>query len=228
MALDVAFGLAELASIYPLRFFRVPSWAEIDRRLERANQLLHTPLEVQIDQPSNRPDQFADVLWLEHQKCMVEWLGTLGGDLPQTCMSEQDPWALRSAAAILFICAFAFSFAPIGGRLGDAFRAHAARNVAPPGIDAWVTPPTYTGKAHIFLTSGTSKNSPVIVVPEGNKLSLPMTGGSGKETLFTNAMWLVRDIVPMGQKADPAALLRRTVWSPLYGSSPKSSPPKAS
>lgn len=206
LALAIAFGLAALASLYPLRFFRLPSWAEIDSRLERANQLLHTPVQVQTDRPSGRPDSFADALWREHQKRMAERLGTLGGDLPQTRVPERDPWALRAAAALLFVCAFAFSFGPIGGRLGDAFRAHATRDAVPPRIDAWVTPPTYTGKAPIFLTADASKDAPVINVPEGSELSLRVTGGSGDETLaFTDAAGTVRDIAPMGQKADPAA-----------------------
>ncbi|MBT1157359.1 TIGR02302 family protein [Aminobacter anthyllidis] len=206
MALAAAFALAGLASIYPLRFFRLPSWAEIDSRLERANQLLHTPVQVQTDRPSGRPDSFSDALWREHQKRMAERLGTLGGDLPQTRVPERDPWALRAAAALLFVCAFAFSFGPIGGRLGDAFRAHAARDAVPPRIDAWVTPPTYTGKAPIFLTADASKDTPVINVPEGSELSLRVTGGAGDETLaFSDATGAVRDIAPMDQKADPAA-----------------------
>jgi uncharacterized protein (TIGR02302 family) len=203
LALAVAFGLTGLASLYPLRFFRLPTWAEIDSRLERANQLLHTPVQVQTDRPSGRPDSFADALWREHQKRMAERLGTLGGDLPRTRVPERDPWALRGAAALLFVCAFAFSFGPTGGRLGDAFRAHAKRDIVPPRIDAWVTPPTYTGKAPIFLTADASKDVPVTNVPEGSELSLRVTGGSGEETLaFTDAAGTVRDIAPNGVKTE--------------------------
>jgi uncharacterized protein (TIGR02302 family) len=202
LALIATFGLAGLASLYPMRFFRLPTWAEIDSRLERANQLLHTPVQVQTDRPSGRPDSFADALWREHQKRMAGRLGSLGGDLPQTRVPERDPWALRAAAALLFACAFAFSFGPTGGRLGDAFKVHAVRDTVPPRIDAWVTPPTYTGKAPIFLTADAS--TPVINVPEGSELSLRVTGGAGDETLvFTDAAGVVRDIAPMGQKADP-------------------------
>jgi uncharacterized protein (TIGR02302 family) len=202
LALIATFGLAGLASLYPMRFFRLPTWAEIDSRLERANQLLHTPVQVQTDRPSGRPDSLADALWREHQKRMAGRLGSLGGDLPQTRVPERDPWALRAAAALLFACAFAFSFGPTGGRLGDAFKVHAVRDTVPPRIDAWVTPPTYTGKAPIFLTADAS--TPVINVPEGSELSLRVTGGAGDETLvFTDAAGVVRDIAPMGQKADP-------------------------
>lgn len=205
LALTIAFALAGLASLYPLRFFRLPSWGEIDSRVERANDLLHTPVQVQTDRPSGKPDHFADALWREHQKRMAERLGTLGGDLPQTRVPERDPWALRAAAALLFVCAFAFSFGPMGGRLGDAFKAHAAHDVVAPRIDAWVTPPTYTGKAPIFLTADASQDMPVISVPQGSELSLRVTGGSGDETLaFTDATGTERDIAPTGPAADPA------------------------
>lgn len=205
LALTVAFAFAGLASLYPLRFFSLPSWTEIDSRVERANDLLHTPVQVQSDRPSGKPDHFADALWREHQKRMAERLSTLGGDLPKTRVPERDPWALRAAAALLFVCAFAFSFGPMGGRLGDAFRVHAARDAVAPRIDAWVTPPAYTGKAPIFLTTGASDEMPVINVPQGSELSLRVTGGSGDETLaFTDASGALRDIAPMGQNADPA------------------------
>ena len=43
-----------VAALYPLRFFRLPRNDEIDRRIERANLLEHTPVRVQTDRPSRR------------------------------------------------------------------------------------------------------------------------------------------------------------------------------
>ena len=205
MILAGALGLAGLAALYPLRFFRLPSWSEIDSRLEQANKLLHTPVQVQTDRLSGQPNSFADALWREHQKRMAESLGKLGGDLPRTRVPERDPWALRAAAALLLVVAFAFSFGPMGGRIGDAFRAHAARDAIPPRIDAWVTPPAYTGKAPIFLTADANTEAPLITVPAGSELSLRVTGGTGEETLaFTDLSGATRDIAPAGPAADAA------------------------
>lgn len=205
LAVAILFALAVVASLYPLRFFRLPTWPEIDSRVETANQLTHNPIQVQTDRLSGKPDSFGDALWREHQKRMAERLGNLGGDLPRTCVPERDPWALRAAAALLFVCAFALSFGPMGGRASDAFRAHAARDAVPPRIDAWVTPPTYTGKAPIFLTADPGADKAAVVVPEGSELSLRVTGGNGDETLaFTDAGGNVREIAPTGPAADPA------------------------
>lgn len=208
LAAAAAFGIAGLAALYPLRFFRLPTWPEIDNRVEQANDLEHTPVQVQTDRPSGRPDNFADALWREHQKRMAESLGRLGGDLPRTQLPERDPWALRAAVALLFVCAYGLSFGPHGGRIGDAFRAHAARDAIPPRIDAWVTPPAYTGKPPIFLTANAGKDTPAISVPQGSELSLRVTGGPGDETLsFTDAEGTTRDVAPKANAAEatPAA-----------------------
>ncbi|TIP09954.1 TIGR02302 family protein [Mesorhizobium sp.] len=218
IGLLAVFGIAALAALYPLSFFRVPSSAEIDRRIEAANQLLHSPVLVQTDRPSGRESIFSQALWREHQKRMAEKLGNLGGDLPRTRVPERDPWGLRAVAALLLVTAFAFSFGPSGGRIADGFSAHAARDAVPPRIDAWVTPPAYTGRPPVFLTAPAVANpvaaSPALAnngnqaasaftVPEGSDVSLRVTGGSGEETLsYADAGGNARTIEPTGQQAD--------------------------
>ncbi|TJV12905.1 MAG: DUF4175 domain-containing protein, partial [Mesorhizobium sp.] len=123
IGLVAVFAIAALVALYPLRFFRVPSNAEIDRRIEAANLLLHSPVLVQTDRPSGRESIFSQALWREHQKRMAEKLGNLGGDLPRTRVPERDPWGLRAVAALVLVTAFAFSFGPSGGRIADGFSA---------------------------------------------------------------------------------------------------------
>lgn len=183
IGLIAAVAIAALAALYPLRFFRLPGAAEIDRRIEAANQLLHSPVLVQTDRHSGRESSFSQALWREHQKRMAGKLDNLGADLPRTRVPERDPWGLRAVAALLLVTAFAFSFGPTGGRISDGFNAHGARDIVPPRIDAWVTPPAYTGKPPIFLTADANQAIPTFTVPEGSDVSLRVTGGSGEETL---------------------------------------------
>ena len=146
---------------------------------------------------------------------MAEQLAAVSGDLPRTRVPERDPWALRAAVALLFVVAFAFSFGPLGGKVADAFRPQAALDAIPPRIDAWVTPPAYTGKAPIFLTSDANQGAAVFTVPEGSDVSLRVTGGSGEETLsFAEASGNIRDIAantpdvsakPVATSAKPGA-----------------------
>ncbi|WP_353644528.1 TIGR02302 family protein [Mesorhizobium sp. WSM2239] len=198
-------ALAAVASLYLLRFFKKPTPAEIDRRIEAANELLHTPVLVQTDRPTGKETTFSQALWREHQRRMAERLGKVGGDLPRTRVPERDPWGIRAAAALLLFVAFAFSFGPFGGSLGDGFRAHAARETIPPRIDAWVTPPSYTGKAPLFLTADAGRAQGPVTVPEGSDLTLRVTGGPGDEALiFTDAVGNVREIAPAGAPAADA------------------------
>ncbi|MEP9399273.1 TIGR02302 family protein [Mesorhizobium sp. KR2-14] len=183
------FALAALAALYPLRFYRQPSPAEVDRRIEAASRLPHTPVLVQTDRPSGPPSAFAQVLWREHQRRMAEKLGDIDSDAPRPRVPERDPWGLRDAAALLLFVAFAFSQGPLGGSIADAFRPGSGFESIPPRIDAWVTPPAYTGKPPMLLTSDAKDAYEAnFTVPQGSEVSLRVSGGSGNETLtFTDA-----------------------------------------
>jgi uncharacterized protein (TIGR02302 family) len=177
------FGVLALAALYPWRRFRLPSAVEVDRRIESANKLLHSPVLVQTDRPSGTHTGFAQALWQEHQKRMAARLGRLGSDLPSARIPDRDPWGLRAVAALMLAVAFAFSFGPLGGSLADGFQPRASAEVIPPRIDAWVTPPAYTGRAPIFLTADANQATATFTVPQNSDLSLRVTGGSGAETL---------------------------------------------
>jgi uncharacterized protein (TIGR02302 family) len=182
-ALVAIFGLGALAALWPLRSFRPPSAREIDRRLEAANRLEHNPLRTLADRPSGSQTPFGEALWREHQKRMAASLGRLDAAVPDARIPERDPWGLRAAVALLLFISFAFSFGPLGGRLSDPFRPAAAREAIAPRIDAWVTPPPYTGKAPMFLTADANRGVSAFTVPQDSALSLRVTGGSGEETL---------------------------------------------
>ena len=190
LGLTVLLGIAFLTSLVALRHFRLPRAAEIDRRIELANRLDHAPVRSQDDtlSPASQ-DPFAQALWREHQQRMAAKLGKLTGDLPRTRVPERDPWGLRAAAALLLVVAFAFSFGPMGGQPADAFRAHAGVDAVPARIDAWVTPPAYTGKAPLFLMAQNSDDAPVYSVPAGSQIAVRVAGGPGDETLA----WLDAD-----------------------------------
>jgi uncharacterized protein (TIGR02302 family) len=184
----VLVGVAAIAALLPLRWFRTPSRAEIDRRIELANRLDHAPVQTQTDILSETSrDPFAQALWREHQKRMAERLGGLSGDLPRTGVPDRDPWGLRAAAALALVVAFAFSFGPLGGSIGDAFRAHATAEAVPARIDAWVTPPAYTGKAPLFLTAVEGEDQPVFVVPSGSEIAVRVAGGGDEQLTWLDA-----------------------------------------
>ncbi|PBB92632.1 TIGR02302 family protein [Mesorhizobium sp. WSM3864] len=207
IGLLILFSISALAALFALRFFRIPSAVEVDRRIEAANELLHSPVQVQTDRPSGADSLFSQALWREHQKRMAERLSGLGADRPRTSVPDYDRWGLRAVVGLLFVTAFAFSFGPFGGRISDGFVASAARDSVPPRIDAWVTPPSYTGKPPLFLTADVNQAAQVFSVPEGSDVSLRVTGGTGEETLsYADANGNDRAIEPAAPKgAAPAA-----------------------
>src|SRR5690606_26756854 len=128
-------------------------------------------------------DRFSDALWREHQRRMAEKLSQLHGDLPNTNIPERDPFALRAAAALLFVIAAAYATGPYGGSVRDAFRTPVSAPVVTARIDAWVTPPPYTGRAPVFLTADANRERQNFTVPENSTVSVRISGGSGEEHL---------------------------------------------
>jgi len=215
IGLVAAFGVAALMALYPLRFFRMPAAVEVDRRIEAANKLLHSPVLAQTDRPSGRESSFSQALWHEHQRRMAARLDSLGADVPRARVPERDPWGLRAVAALLLVTAFAFSFGPTGGRIADGFKARGTHDAVPPRIDAWVTPPAYTGKPPIFLTADANQATPTFTVPQGSDVSLRVTGGSGEETLaYADKDGSARTIDPASPQAATTAKPAATPAAP--------------
>jgi uncharacterized protein (TIGR02302 family) len=210
-ALGGLFVLALLAALWPLRSYRRPEAAEVDRRIERFNALQHAPITTQGDRLSGGKDDFADALWREHQRRMAARLGAVDADLPRTDIPERDPWGLRAAVALLLVVAFAFSGSPYGGSVLDVFRVNPGEPPVPARIDAWVTPPPYTGRAPLFLTSEANAAQTLFSVPEGSDFALRITGGTGAETMAfmdaagTAAIAAEGETAAADPKAPPAA-----------------------
>ena len=211
LATMAVFGLMALAALYPLRYFRWPVSSEIDRRIERSNALEHTPVLVQADRLTGSGDRFAEALWREHQKRMAARLGGLSSDMPRTGVPERDPWGLRAVAMLLLVTAFAFSSGPFGGSVTDGFRPTPGAPPVPPRLDAWVTPPPYTGRAPIFLTADANRDTALFEAPQGSDVTLRVTGGTGEETLSYSAVDAEEVALEPVTAGDPARPVRAGV-----------------
>lgn len=198
IALLVVFGFGLAAAAWPLTRYCAPGPAEIDRRIERANALQHAPVTTITDRLSgNERDVFANALWQEHRRRMAESLGRLAGDMPRTRVPERDPWGARALVALLLVTAFAYSFGPRGGSIADAFRTPPGAEPVPARIDAWVTPPPYTGRAPVFLTAEGNSERNIFRVPEGSEFAVRITGGA-RETLAYEDEAGIAAIAPEG------------------------------
>ncbi len=140
-------------SSYPLLRLKLPSETEGLRKVELASGLPHRPLlSYQDEQATGMDDDEALALWAAHQKALRTRLQNLrvGGVNPRGF--AKDPYALRVFAVMLLVVGYSVSDANRWSSLLTPFYTQGGGSVLPARIDAWVTPPAYTGEAPVFLS----------------------------------------------------------------------------
>ncbi|MEK1927885.1 MAG: TIGR02302 family protein [Rhizobium giardinii] len=185
----IGFAAAFVALLVPLLRLRVPGNIDADRMLEERNNLAHQAIRVQDDQPATS-GAFGHALWQEHQVRMARMINTLETGLPRPDIARSDTYGLRALPVLIACVAFAYSYSNRAGQISDAF--HPPQQVeAKPDvrIDAWVTPPAYTGRAPVFLTGRqgseqASDSTEPLRVPQFSELTVRITSG-GKATAVT-------------------------------------------
>ena len=224
LAAMIALGIAALAALYPLRFYRQPTVGR-DRPPHRARQQARSTRRC-WSRPTGRAARAAPLPKRCGASTSAAWPRASAASAA-TCRAHAFPNATPGACARRWRCCWRRPSPSPSGRWAAGWPTDSRRMAGwrpiPPRIDAWVTPPAYTGKAPVFLTS--SNNAQIagqtadqaaaqpassFTVPEGSELSLRVTGGSGEETLsFTDAAGNLREIEPQGApegaNADPAA-----------------------
>ncbi|MEN5299190.1 TIGR02302 family protein [Brucella sp. TWI559] len=197
------FAFAALVALcLPFRF-RLPDENTITARIEDVNGLIHEPLAVQTSQmATGSKDPFAIALWQEHKRRMAERLKNLQSGVPRPRIPERDPFALRAIVALLFVTASAYSLSPNSGRIADAFHIRAGGTTAVARIDAWVTPPQYTDRAPVFLSTTTdaAATAKPITVPQGSIVNIRVIGGRSERLTTTDSTGHRSDIQPVAAK----------------------------
>jgi uncharacterized protein (TIGR02302 family) len=162
-----------------LRRVARPGEAEADRRLERASGVRHRPLAVLHDRPALAG---AEGIWAAHVARAVEQLGGLRIGLPRPGLAARDPRALRGLLVVALVACLVIAGAEAPLRLARSLRPAWVPPPAPPAteLQAWITPPAYTGLAPVFLKN----EGGAVSVPAGSHLAVSVTGGSGEPSLF--------------------------------------------
>jgi uncharacterized protein (TIGR02302 family) len=147
-----------------------------DRRLEAASGLRHRPLSTLADRPAST-DSGALALWRVHLARAGAQVRTLRVGWPRPGLARRDPIALRGALIVALFAAFVIAGPDAGTRLARAFRPAVAPAASLPStqLQAWVTPPSFTGLAPLFLRP----EGGAATVPAGSQLTVSVTGGSG-------------------------------------------------
>ncbi|WP_417519182.1 TIGR02302 family protein [Minwuia sp.] len=163
--------------------FRPASADEATRRLE-AYGVDHRPLTAMNDDLAlGQRDPAAEALWQAHRRRMAERIEALRVTPPNPDMARRDPYAYRFAAVFLLVLGLAIGSTDPGGNLmaalSPSFDAGKADETV---LEAWVTPPAYTGRAPVFITAGATEDPRTIQVPVNSQL-LARFHGSGDPVL---------------------------------------------
>ncbi len=148
-----AFGLALLVSLLPLIRLPLPSRAEALRRLERTADIKHRPASSYEDRLASPQGETA-LLWAAHRARLARLVAKLKPGWPEPRTDRKDPYAIRAGLLILLAVAVVAAGGDGFERLRAAFLPAPRTATALLRLDAWVTPPVYTGVAPIVLADG--------------------------------------------------------------------------
>jgi len=177
IGLAAAFGGGFLWSLWRLLRWRAPEVEAGVARLDLNDPRLHRPLATLSDRPAG-DDPVARRLWTLHRQRAEQAAARVRVAPPVSMLPGRDRYALRALALMLLVGGVFAAGDEKLGRLGDAFHFGAPRTPpVPPRLDAWVDPPTYTGRAPIFL-SGPNAPSGEVHVPIGSTLVVRVSPGA--------------------------------------------------
>ncbi|HEY3636807.1 MAG TPA: TIGR02302 family protein [Rhizomicrobium sp.] len=157
------------------RDWRTPRWEEGARRVERDSALAHRPITERDDRLIvGAGDPFAEALWRAHIVQLLRRLGHLKVAPPAPGLATKDRYALRYIVLLALCAALLFAGADWQRRLALAFSFDEGAGAPVAALDAWITPPAYTGWAPLYLRPGSGAT---VAVPAGSQLVLRVHGG---------------------------------------------------
>lgn len=163
--------------------FRRPTGADAKRRLERESGLDHRPLTAIEDKLAlGGGDPYAEALWRAHWERVRAKVKDLRVGAPRPRVARRDPLAMRGLVLILLVFAGIVAWGDEDTRLMRAFMpSFAPTTDSKVTIEAWLTPPEYTGVAPRVVTPENAGST--IEVPDGTRIMIQLHGGRGEPTV---------------------------------------------
>jgi uncharacterized protein (TIGR02302 family) len=178
----VIFAGIAIAALLPLIRFRWPSREEALGRLDRGSGIRHRPATTLTDTLTSQ-DPIAKALWQAQRERTLASLKRIRAGLPQPRLALHDPWALRALVMVMLVATFFAAGDERAMRLGAAFDWNGVLAPTNIRVDAWVTPPLYTGKPPVILSAANKEAAALpasgpLAVPAGSTLIVRSSGGS--------------------------------------------------
>lgn len=175
------FTVLALAALSPLFRFHWPSRQDALARLDRGTGIRHRPATTLTDTVTTQ-DPVALALWQAQRERTLASLRRIRAGLPSPRLAIHDPWALRALIVVLMVATYIAAGDERKIRVAAAFDwngVFAADNVR---VDAWVTPPLYTGRPPVILSAANKEAAlPAagpLAVPAGSTLIVRSSGGA--------------------------------------------------
>ncbi|KAB2939407.1 MAG: TIGR02302 family protein [Hyphomicrobium sp.] len=180
-----AFAVAGIAALLYAVRVPFPTHEEAVRRIERVSGVPHRPASSYEDTvTANADDPRTAAIWQAHRARLASALARLRVGPPHPRADRQDPIALRALLVLGVVALLALVGDSASDRLRSAFRFNSMIALAEARLDAWVTPPSYTGKPPLMLADGargpasTTSQPKLVEVPERSVL-IVRTSGKG-------------------------------------------------
>jgi len=177
----ILFAAAAVAILVPLARFRWPSRDEALSRLDRGSGVRHRPATTLTDTLQSQ-DPVALALWQAQRERTLASIRKIRAGLPSPRLVIHDPWALRALVAVLMVAAYVAAGDERAARVASAVDWNGMLAPASFRVDAWVTPPLYTGKPPVILSAAGKEAalpaSGPLAVPVGSTLIVRSSGGT--------------------------------------------------
>jgi len=175
------FVVSAAAAALPLVILRLPSIYDGLRRLDRSSGETHRPATAVADHiAANSQDPVAQALWRAHVEHALLSARKFKAGWPAPKLSIRDPMAFRALVLILVVASFFAAGGERFKRIAAAFDWHGVVAPANFRIDAWITPPVYTGRPPVMLQGlrpgDTAQATAPVAVPAGSQLVIRATG----------------------------------------------------
>lgn len=208
LAMLAVFAIAAVAALIYIGRIKWLSRDEAIRRIERVSGVPHRPAssyEDTVTASANDPESRA--IWQAHRGRMAAAVGRLKPGAPAPRTDKHDPMALRALLALGLVTGIALTSDTLLSRFWGAFQLASSKALAAARLDAWATPPAYTGRPPVMLAdgnapAGTGKaisstvgaNGKPLAVPAGSIIVVRMAGIGNKP--------LALEVTPAGGKPE--------------------------
>jgi uncharacterized protein (TIGR02302 family) len=196
-------SLAFLYSLRDLLKLKLPQRLKAMRRLELASNLDHRSVSSHQDELVAENQSAATTeLWEEHQRRKLALLENLKISKPKSAWRLFDPMALRVPVGLGVLAALLLGPGDLISNAINAANLTTPSAQVPLTLDAWLRPPSYTGKPPVLLTSAAMREKLAsggdILVPENALLSMRVEGATKSRLAF----------YPLGATAKPETELK--------------------